>query len=74
MIELLISACAFSAQLAEPLPQCRDFSLLFDAHEVSIMTCMVHGQPQVAKWKETHPDWRIERWQCRPRDLRESRA
>ncbi len=74
MIELLIRACTISAELAGPLPPCQDFSLLFDAHEVSIMTCMVHGQAQVARWSEGHPTWRAERWQCRMLDRRESRA
>ncbi|QDA35902.1 hypothetical protein E4L95_16850 [Paracoccus liaowanqingii] len=74
MIELLISACALSTHIAQPPPQCRDFSLLYDPREVSIVTCMIHGQPQVAMWKETHPTWRVKRWQCRTRDLRESRA
>ncbi|TJZ90138.1 hypothetical protein FA743_16095 [Paracoccus gahaiensis] len=74
MIELLISACTLSTQLSHPLPQCREFSLLYDAREVSVMTCMVHGQPQVALWKEAHPAWDVERWQCRTRDFRESRV
>ncbi|WP_299365041.1 hypothetical protein [uncultured Paracoccus sp.] len=72
MIELLISACALSAQMAEPPIECRDFSLLFDAREVSVMTCMMHSQPQIAQWQETHPKWQVERWQCRSRFIRES--
>nr|WP_111298311.1 hypothetical protein [Paracoccus saliphilus] len=73
MIEMLISACALSAQLASPPQQCRDFSLLFDAREVSMITCMIHGQTQVARWKDAHPQWNIRRWQCRMQDRRESR-
>ncbi|TGN34709.1 hypothetical protein E4L95_23585 [Paracoccus liaowanqingii] len=73
MIELLISACTLSAQLASPPQQCRDFSLLFDAREVSMLTCMTLGQPQVARWKEAHPQWNVRRWQCRTQDRRESR-
>ncbi|MGZ3218177.1 hypothetical protein [Paracoccus sp. T5] len=74
MIELLISACALSAQLAKPAPECRDFSFLFDAREVSIMTCMMHGQAHIAQWKETHPRWDVERWLCRAHDTRQSQA
>lgn len=72
MIELLISACTLSTQLSQALPECREFSLLYDAREVTVMTCMVHGQPQVALWKEAPPAWNVERWQCRTRDVRES--
>lgn len=73
MIELLISACALTSEPTGHTRPCRDFSLLFDAGEVSIMTCMLHGQTQIAEWKERHEGWTVERWQCRPRDLRESR-
>ena len=73
MIELLISACALTSDPAGHIPPCRDFSLLFDAREVSVMTCMLHGQTQIALWKERHEGWDVEQWQYRPRDLRESR-
>jgi hypothetical protein len=73
MIELLISACALTSEPAGHTPPCREFSLLFDAREVSLMTCMLHGQAQIAQWKERHEGWGVERWQCRPRDMRESR-
>jgi len=74
MIELLISACALSAKLAGPLPECRDFSYLYDAREVSVMTCMMHGQSQIVRWKQAHPKWNVQRWQCRARLVRESRV
>jgi hypothetical protein len=74
VIELLISACALSTHMSQPPNQCRDFSLLFDAREVSVMTCMIHGQVQVAQWVEAHPKWNVQRWRCQSRDLRESRA
>lgn len=53
MIELLISACLLSNS------ECRDFSLLFDAREISIMTCMLHGQSAIAPWQQEHPDWKV---------------
>ena len=74
MIELLISACALATQISQPPGQCRDCSLLYDPREVSVMTCMMHGQAQVARWQDSHPRWQVERWQCRNRDMRESRA
>jgi hypothetical protein len=57
MIELLIAACLLSGE-------CRDFSLLYDSREVSMMTCVISGQTEVARWKSGHPDWRIVRWRC----------
>ena len=57
MIELLIAACLTSAN-------CRDFPLLYDAREVSIITCITSGQAEVARWQEGHPGWRIVRWGC----------
>jgi hypothetical protein len=74
MIELLISACALTAQLSRPAPECRDFSFLFDGREVSLMTCMMNGQTEIAKWSAAHPGWGIQRWTCRPHDRRQSKA
>jgi hypothetical protein len=59
MIELLIAAC-LSAASAE----CRDFSLLYSPYEVSLMSCALHGQQQIARWHESHPGWIVARWSC----------
>lgn len=65
MIELLISACLASGD------GCRDFSQLFDTREVSLMTCMVAGQPAIAAWQQENPQWQVERWRCRVIEQRE---
>ncbi len=57
MIELLIAACLTSVE-------CRDFPLLYDSREVSIMTCIISGQTEVARWQLSHPEWHIVRWRC----------
>jgi hypothetical protein len=57
MIELLIAACLVSGD-------CRDFALLYDAREVSVMTCTVSGQAEVARWQATNLRWRVVRWNC----------
>ena len=44
MIELLIAACLMTGE-------CRDFSLLYDSREVSMMTCTTSGQAEVARWQ-----------------------
>lgn len=63
MIALVIAACLGTEE-------CRDFTLLYDPYSVSLMTCMVAGQPEVARWNESHPDWRITRWSCGLHDPR----
>ena len=57
MIELLIAACLAQGE-------CRDFALLYDAREASLMTCVTQGQVEVARWKQSHPHWSVKRWRC----------
>lgn len=64
MIELLIKACVLSAHLSSPEPDCRDFSLLFDPREISLMTCITQAQPIIARWKASNQKWEVKRWQC----------
>ena len=54
MIELLIAACLSSAST-----ECRDFSLLYDPYEMSLISCTLHGQQHIAQWRETHPEWTV---------------
>ncbi|HET9069887.1 MAG TPA: hypothetical protein VFN28_14680 [Amaricoccus sp.] len=58
MLQLVIAACLHNAQ------PCQDFSLLYDPREVSLMMCVAGGQIEIARWKETHPDWTVVRWRC----------
>ena len=69
MIELLIEACLLSGSLSAPEGECRDFSLLFDPRDVSVMTCMLQAQPIIAQWKESHHKWDVRRWQCGMRSM-----
>jgi hypothetical protein len=57
MIELLVIACRRD--------NCREVSLLYDAYQVSLMTCMVMGQHEAARWQASNPAWTIRRWSCR---------
>ncbi len=57
MIELVIAACLGTTD-------CRDFRLLYSVYDVSLMTCVVAGQPEVARWSVEHPGWRVNRWSC----------
>lgn len=57
MIVLLIAACLTEGE-------CRDFSLLYDPADVSLMTCVTAGQAEVARWGESNPQWTVARWRC----------
>lgn len=53
MIEPLISLCLIGGE------DCRDVSVLYDAQEVSLLTCMVMGQTEAARWQVEPPNYRI---------------
>ena len=57
MSELLYVACLSTAP-----DQCQERSLLFT--DISPMTCMMGAQPELAKWTETHPAFRVTGWKC----------
>jgi hypothetical protein len=68
MIELLFVTC-----LAAAPEECRDRSLLYTA-DVGVMTCLMQGQAELAKWIDTHPGETVTRWKCRQVDTREVKA
>ncbi|HET6619389.1 MAG TPA: hypothetical protein VFG64_05575 [Dongiaceae bacterium] len=57
MIELVIAACLATGH-------CKDTHLTYDSRDVSLMTCMIAGQVEVARWQTQHPAWQIKRWHC----------
>lgn len=59
MIELVFTACL----IASP-DKCEDKHLTF-AENISPMACLMGAQPQLARWNEANPKWRIGRWKCR---------
>lgn len=56
-VELRIDAC-------NPESICRLASLLFDPYHVSLMTCMIAGQREVAAWSLRNPTWTVKCWSC----------
>ena len=62
MIELAFVACLASAPT-----DCRTEHMQFI--DISMMTCMVGAQAQIAVWHQTHPDRVIRKWTCRTLDL-----
>jgi len=59
MIELVLTVCV----MAQP-STCRDQHLLFDSDR-TLMQCMRSAPPAIARWGAEHPDWFVQRWQCR---------
>ena len=57
MIELIIAACLATGE-------CRESRLAYDATDISLMTCMIAGQTEVARWQQQHPKWQKRRWRC----------
>lgn len=63
MIELVFVAC-FTVTV-QSTPVCRQHNLLFV--DISLITCMIGAQQQLALWIEAHPGHRIRKWHCRSR-------
>jgi hypothetical protein len=59
MIELAFVACLNTSPTS-----CDDKALQF--MDVSMMSCIMGAQPQLAKWVNEHPGWEIHRWTCQP--------
>ena len=58
MIELLFVSC-----LSADPASCQDRSLIFE--DMSLVTCMVHGQQELARWQADHPRETVREWKCR---------
>lgn len=67
MIELLFVAC-----LARSPDDCQERSLLYT--DLSPTSCMMAAQPELAKWVEAHPNFRITRWRCKTVEFAERDA
>ncbi len=61
MIELAFVACLTFNPTA-----CRNEALLYA--DITMMTCLVSGQTELAAWQNQHPDWQITKWSCRVHD------
>lgn len=57
MIELVLSIC-----LLDNASKCREEHLTFS--DLSLLTCVVGGQAQIAAFMERHPRWYVKRWAC----------
>lgn len=59
MIELAFVVC-----LSVSPTVCEDRALQFT--DVSMTSCAMAAQPELARWIGEHPGWRIHRWTCQP--------
>ena len=65
MLTLVFTICLFD----DP-KSCEQREMI--VHEpISAMACLMSAPSELARWRETHPNWRIARWKCadnRPTD------
>jgi hypothetical protein len=60
MIELVFIVC-----LANAPDLCKDVHLTYAEEYATTMQCMMHGQPNIARWISEHaPIWTVKRWYC----------
>lgn len=68
MIELVFVAC-----LKTMPSRCEERSLAY-LPEMTLFSCMIQAQPQLARWAEMHPGLTVSRWSCQQGDAREVKA
>jgi hypothetical protein len=47
--------------------RCKEVELTYA--DISVMTCLMAGMPEVARWGSEHPNWTVAKWSCRPAGL-----
>ncbi|SON55482.1 hypothetical protein HDIA_1941 [Hartmannibacter diazotrophicus] len=62
-MELLLSICLLSSPV-----DCRKENIVVSMDPVGPMQCMMTAPQTIAQWNESHPKWRVVRWQCTPRE------
>lgn len=59
MLRLVFTICMIDAP-----DMCEQRELLVQA-DMPVLACMMGAMPELATWRETHPNWRIARWRCK---------
>jgi hypothetical protein len=68
MIELVFVVCL------KTMPHlCEQRSLAY-LEDMSLWSCMLQAQPQLAQWSEAHPTLQVARWSCQAADRRQVKA
>ncbi len=68
MIALVFTVC-----LAAQPRECEERSIAY-LEPLSPMACLMQAQPELARWAEAHPVWRVRRWSCRSGLVQEVKA
>jgi hypothetical protein len=68
MIELAFVACVKTM-----MHICEERSIAY-LPDVSLMSCMMQAQPELARWSEAHPELQVTRWRCHHSDDRSIEA
>jgi hypothetical protein len=58
MLRLVFMVCMIDA------PEMCEQREMFVQDEMPVMACVMGAMPELAIWRETHPNWRIARWRC----------
>lgn len=58
MLRLIFTICMIDAP-----DTCEQREMLVH-DEMPVMACVMGAMPELATWRETHPNWRIARWGC----------
>lgn len=66
MLRLVFVVCMLDAP-----DTCENRELLIH-DDVPLMACMTGAMPELALWRQTHPNWRVNRWRCEDDRMRNS--
>ena len=58
MLRLIFTVCMIDAPAT-----CEQRELLV-YEQMPVASCVMGAMPELAVWRETHPNWRIARWRC----------
>jgi hypothetical protein len=58
VFDLMLTVC-----LASDASHCRTEHIYFE-NDGTEMQCMVRAQPHIARWMDSHPGFRVKRWEC----------
>ncbi len=61
MLELVALVC-----LVNSPTHCKDVALNYSEEAMTPMQCLMQAQIELSKWVGEHPNWRVERYSCRP--------
>jgi hypothetical protein len=58
MLRLVFMVCLIDA------PEICEQREMLVHEEMPVIACVMGAMPELATWRQTHPNWRIARWRC----------